>query len=231
MNVVCLGKKRTRNIESQIPSFRWIIPNVLAASAMPLSAEQVKKAGIGIVVSLLLDSEVSDLPQDFQVEGRRRQVLKSGITVHSIPIEGKKAPNQRQFLRFLSVMDSAKGQRKPKKVLVYCRGGIGRTGTIAAGYLITRHGFFLEQAYAAIKTGLARSYIDRLAHDPRTVADAKAEGVSLIQFIKRSSPFRFPESPAQGKFLAAVEANYRPKAAEIAARARRKKRRNQGVPW
>jgi len=104
-------------------------------------------------------------------------------------------------------MDYVNARMKKAKVLVHCLMGVGRTGTMAAAYLIARKEIPLEMAYRRIIRGLRQVYYDMVANDPTFVKKIAARGLSIKGFI-RERELHFPESLAQENFLKRVERDY-----------------------
>lgn len=73
---------------------------------------------------------------------------KSGFEVYYIPIPDETAPDMAELEKGLDWLDEA--IYLGKKVLVHCRHGIGRTGTLVTGYLI-RRGLGLKMAEKKLK--------------------------------------------------------------------------------
>ncbi len=184
--------------QQKLSNFRWIIPGRLAASAVPLSMESINHAGVESVISLMPEEQ-----HIFRGSNWRREAEKNGITLHTIPVKDHGAPTERQFRTFLQRMAIA--EQHGKKVLIHCVAGVGRTGTMAAGYLIVKHGMTLEQAFAKIRNGLDHAYYDLIARNSRATAEVKRKGIK--QYL-REHPFQFPESLLQETFLKKVEQRY-----------------------
>lgn len=105
--------------------FTWIDHRRLAASAMPEAADELswlRGEGIDILMSL------SEEPPP------RQWIDEAGLMLVHIPIEDFDAPSPEQFDKCLAVLDQA--QRNQMGILVHCRAGRGRTGTVLAGYFV-----------------------------------------------------------------------------------------------
>jgi len=108
----------------------WIDVPVFLGSSSP-TTEELKnhyQLGFRTIISLLDENEQRpyyDLSQ----------ALAMGFDWIRIPIKDFTAPTQEQFMQFLEVIDRA---LKNGKVVMHCRGGLGRTGTMAAAYWIDK---------------------------------------------------------------------------------------------
>jgi atypical dual specificity phosphatase len=149
----------------------WAIPGVLAGMPMPFihpdrrmntggpldayddELKILRDAGVHAVVSLL--NITSDTP-----------VYKSaGFDFLCLPVPGGQPPTREQVYRFVSFMAEQRAAQRP--VAVHCEGGLGRTGTMLAAYLISRG----ESAAAAIS-------------QIREVEPSAIETAQQIQFLK-----------------------------------------------
>jgi len=120
----------------------WLDENIATGYA-PISRDDlkaVKAQGIDAIVNLC--GEFCDL-QDLQKD--------SGFEVYYLPIPDECAPDMMQIDAALDWIEQAVD--RGKKILVHCRFGIGRTGTVAIAYLL-RKGLSLKAAEKALrKTG------------------------------------------------------------------------------
>jgi len=105
----------------------WVTDH-LAVGGAPLSYEaldRIKASGIDAILNLC--AEYCDL---HEIEA------KHGFEVHYLPIHDEKTPEIGELDRAMAWMDEI--MRRNKKVLIHCRLGIGRTGTVLYAYLSSR---------------------------------------------------------------------------------------------
>lgn len=122
-------------------------PGRLAISARPRGGDWLgeemrawRRAGIDIVVSLLVPDEAADL----DLEQEKALSERNGIEFRSFPIVDRSVPAPGPAMRdFLSEISSHLS--KGKNIVIHCRQGIGRAGLVAASLLIER-GFTPEPA-------------------------------------------------------------------------------------
>ena len=107
-----------------------------------------RKAGLDVVVSLLEKHEVAGFELD-----REGEVAESnGVRLISFPIPDRGVPaSTREALSLFTTIAAA--LEEGKNVAVYCRQGIGRSGLIATGVLLTS-GMGVDRALEAV--GAAR---------------------------------------------------------------------------
>jgi hypothetical protein len=132
----------------------WAVRGVIAGMPMPLlhpeRREQMggaldafnddlpllHRAGIGAVVSLL------NIPSDAAV------YRSAGFGFLLMPIPDGAAPSVSQFLGFLRFVEEQRELQR--KIAAHCAAGLGRTGTVLAGYLIA-NGASPEAAIKSIR--------------------------------------------------------------------------------
>ena len=105
----------------------WVTPG-LAVGHAPMSwdhLDRLKAAGIGAIVNLC--AEFPDLPE---IE------RSAGFDVYYLPIDDEEVPEMKTMDDALEWIDES--IYLGKKVLVHCRHGIGRTGTIVSAFLLRK---------------------------------------------------------------------------------------------
>jgi atypical dual specificity phosphatase len=122
-------------------NFSYVVPGVLAAGARPRSFPQggddlqsLKNAGLKGVVSLT----ESPLPPE--------SLRRAGLEYLHIPIEDFGTPRVDDIERFIAFVRHV-SRRAGGPVLVHCGSGYGRTGTMAACFLVSEG----QSAVAAIR--------------------------------------------------------------------------------
>ena len=105
-----------------------------------------RKAGLDVVISLLEENEA----EQFEL-GRERAVTESkGLRFVSFPIPDRGVPaSTREALALFNSIAAA--LEEGQNVAVHCRQGIGRSGLIATGVLLTS-GMGVEKAIEAVST-------------------------------------------------------------------------------
>lgn len=128
-----------------INEFYWLVEGELAGMAMPTAARayayledadkiakeeflyeisELKKRGVGSVVTLT-ETPLADGP-----------LREAGIDYVHIPIPDMTAPTLSQIQHFVTHVHQSVQEQKP--VVAHCLGGLGRTGTMLACYLVSK---------------------------------------------------------------------------------------------
>jgi len=122
------------NIASSTPtaygfwSFAIPITNTLARSGQPTIAEfqWLKSQGYKSVINLRFDGEYKEIADDQKLSG----FTKLNFNYLRLPIRDGSTPTIKQAETFLKFVQNKTNQ----PVLIHCRGGYGRTGTMVALY-------------------------------------------------------------------------------------------------
>jgi protein-tyrosine phosphatase/Fe-S-cluster containining protein len=105
----------------------WVTDQ-LAVGAAPMShvqLESIEAQGVGAILNLCGEfCDLHDIEKD------------AGFEVHYLPLEDEEAPCLIELEKTLEWLDEA--IYLGKKVLIHCRHGIGRTGTVLNAYLLRR---------------------------------------------------------------------------------------------
>jgi atypical dual specificity phosphatase len=111
--------------------FSWVVPGHLAAMPLPGRQHALKEdvafledEGIRLLISLTETPTDSEVLEDFDI----------GL-VH-IPIRDFTAPTPEQIAVFVAAVEASVTKGDP--VGVHCTAGLGRSGTMAAAYLVAR---------------------------------------------------------------------------------------------
>ncbi|EPG64800.1 cyclin-dependent kinase inhibitor 3 [Leptospira wolffii serovar Khorat str. Khorat-H2] len=107
--------------------------------------DTIREEGISTVVSLLTENEYAE----YGVPDLKEAYQKSGMDSVFYPILDQKVPDRSSLEVLLDRMDTELSSGK--NILVHCVGGLGRSGTVAAAYLIRKLGFTSEQAIRRVR--------------------------------------------------------------------------------
>lgn len=123
--------------------FRWIVPGKIGTSPLPGAVIDIQHdlAALRTVgVTMLITLTRGDLPQD--------SLAAHGLKNLHLPIYDREAPSINQ-LRMLAVRITRLIQ-SGEVLAVHCRAGLGRTGTVVAGWLI-HEGLTADAALSRIR--------------------------------------------------------------------------------
>jgi atypical dual specificity phosphatase len=120
------------------PKFTWIVPDQIVAMALPSNRDLARMRRMGI--TLLVSVVSTPLSQE--------DLHKARVKYLHLPVQYLRAPSPEQIQAFI---DATKAEvAAGGKVAVHCVGGIGRTGTVIACYLVDQ-GMTAQEALAFIR--------------------------------------------------------------------------------
>ncbi|MDQ3874312.1 MAG: dual specificity protein phosphatase family protein [Actinomycetota bacterium] len=118
----------------------WVERGRLLAGPYPdARLDQLRAAGVDFILDLTEEDEPLE---------RYDGVLPGSVRRRRMPVRDFSCPAEEDMTRILDAIDEALGDGHT--VYVHCRGGIGRTGTVSACYLV-RHGATPEEALARVQ--------------------------------------------------------------------------------
>ena len=166
-------------MNSQKYPLRWITDEIAIGYA-PRSISDldvVKQYGIRAIINLCAECyDLASIEAD------------AGFDVYALPVIDEEAPSLDELLKCLAHMDTlfASGT----KTLIHCRYGIGRTGTLAAAFLL-RRGYSLKEALAALSDTPARPQ----SRSQWELLEALSAHLELDSEIKASAAMKMKAKP------------------------------------
>jgi atypical dual specificity phosphatase len=115
----------------------WMLNNSVAASPIAKNTEDIdswKRAGVKAIAVLAEPQEIARYWGS--VNNYLRTLKNKGFEFTYSPIRDFHAPDLIQLEKLVEWIDAKVKENKP--VLVHCRAGIGRTGTVIAAYLVKK---------------------------------------------------------------------------------------------
>lgn len=146
--------------DGRLRNFSWLIPGVLAGMGRPRTAADLlalRGQGVRVVISLTEEP----LPAAW--------LDAAGLTAVHLPVRDFTAPSPAQLREAVAAIDRARAADMP--VTVHCAGGMGRTGTMLACYLVSQ-GENAADAIAAVRAARPGS-IETRAQEEAVVAFGK----------------------------------------------------------
>lgn len=115
--------------------------------------DQLKNEGIKSVLCLLTENEFSQ----YGVEELKSAYTEAKMESLYLPILDQAAPNLEDLNKALEWMDL---RLKSGALLVHCVGGLGRSGTVVAAYLITKEHLSVSDAIARVRESRSQRAIE-----------------------------------------------------------------------
>jgi atypical dual specificity phosphatase len=156
--------------------FNWIETDVLAASPLPRTVEDVeafREAGIRAIITLT--EQPLTVRPDVRISAADLERL--DVTLYHIPIDDFDAPVFEQVEQMMTILSQLKAEGRP--ALIHCYAGQGRTGTMLHAYYLVQ-GWSLRDARERVSSRRAicdfnmlsspqQAFLQNFAAQPRTL--------------------------------------------------------------
>jgi atypical dual specificity phosphatase len=131
-------RKAFAKVVGRPSNFSWVVPGALAGSGFPGSRRALRwlrKQGIDVILSLT----------DEKVDEAYANTL--GMEVMRLPMVNLEGASPEALDAAVKQVISA----APKKVLVHCLAGVGRTGMVLSAYFVKTQGMGADEALAEVR--------------------------------------------------------------------------------
>jgi atypical dual specificity phosphatase len=136
---LCGVRTILRSIGLVVDHGDWLLPDQLLACAYPRRAAgltALAQQGVSVVINL------------HQRAHHPSRLGQFGLTEVHLPVADFTAPSPEQLARGVEAIDQALAEGR--RIAVHCGGGLGRTGTLLACYLV-RHGMATVDAIERVR--------------------------------------------------------------------------------
>lgn len=117
----------------------------------------IKEAQINNILTLITEEEMAK----HGVPTLISDIKKTGINSYHIPIKDQGIPSSKEIIRINQLIDDILNRNE--KILIHCVGGLGRTGTIAALYLIEKTNSDYQKAIKTVRSCRSQRAIESKA--------------------------------------------------------------------
>lgn len=128
-------------------NFSWVIPDLLAASSIPTSKDDlewiVNKNKIFVILSLTEDKLSKKIKHFSEI----RKELQ--FSYYNIPTADGTGFFPHQFDKIVKIFNNCKNENK--KMLIHCEGGLGRTSTALTAIWMNHYKMNLEDSIQGLK--------------------------------------------------------------------------------
>lgn len=116
---------------------------------------EIKRQGITHIISLLTEQEYGQ----YGVSNLKEEYKKSGFGTHYLPIFDQRVPTTEAILNTLQWMEETLSNTS-NKILIHCVGGLGRSGTLAAAYMIWKYHISADAAIQMVRKSRSERAIE-----------------------------------------------------------------------